>query len=63
MFAPFAAMSMRVTNCPRILNARCAEELLRGTMQDSIRRLYNENCDYIAMPELETNYIPDDREW
>ena len=45
------------------LNARCAEELLKGAMQNRVKRLYNENCDYLALPELETNYIPDDREW
>ena len=45
------------------LNARCAEELLKGAMQNRAKRLYNENCDYLALPELETNYIPDDREW
>ena len=45
------------------LNARCAEELLKGAMQNREKRLYNENCDYLALPELETNYIPDDREW
>ena len=45
------------------LNARWAEELLKGAMQNRVKRLYNENCDYLALPELETNYIPDDREW
>ena len=45
------------------LNARCAEELLKGAMQNRVKRLYNENCDYLALPELETNYIPDDRAW
>ena len=45
------------------LNARCAEELLKGAMQNRVKRLYTENCDYLALPELETNYIPDDRAW
>lgn len=44
------------------LNDCCAEALLSGNMQKRIRDIYNEKCEYAALPELETNHIPKETE-
>ena len=45
------------------LDRRCAESLLTGHMQKKIGKLYNESCEYKALPEMETDHIPSDMEW
>ena len=44
------------------LNSSCAESLLCGKMQTKISKLYGETCEYRALPELETNHIPQETE-
>ena len=44
------------------LDSSCAESLLCGKMQTKISKLYGETCEYRALPELETNHIPQETE-